>query len=220
MELSANLANLGKYTAGTLTDTVLFFPTTKEQVQSPLRSIGVDGLRYSEFIVTQYSANVSGLAQCLEEYPNLDELNYLAHQLEGMTPSQKEKYSAALRHGEYGGSLPDLINLTYNLDCYEFLPEVKSYEDYGRYLVDNGREFRLPPKAGYYFDYAAYGDDTIINEGGDITPWGYIYNHRKTPFRQVYTQGQCPKEYKVFQYPLQSNRKAPTSQRSRDSPIR
>lgn len=46
MEFSANVANLGKYNAGVLAAAWLFFPVTTEQVQSVLREIGVDGLRY------------------------------------------------------------------------------------------------------------------------------------------------------------------------------
>ena len=47
MEFSANIANLGKYNAGVLAAAWLSFPATTEQVQSVLREIGVDGLRYA-----------------------------------------------------------------------------------------------------------------------------------------------------------------------------
>ena len=46
MEFHANIANLGKYSAGQLAETILSFPATTEQVQAALREIGVDGLRY------------------------------------------------------------------------------------------------------------------------------------------------------------------------------
>ena len=50
MEFAANIANLGKYSAGVLAAAQLSFPTTTEQVQSVLREIGVDGLRYLSLI--------------------------------------------------------------------------------------------------------------------------------------------------------------------------
>lgn len=202
-EITAHIANLGKYNAGALTDAAITFPATTEQVQAALRSIGVDGLRYEEIIITEYAANVPGLADALGEYAHLDELNYLAARLDALAPEEREVFAAAVRHGEYAGNLPDLINLTYNLDCYELLPEVKTYEDYGRLLVDTGRDFTLAEQARYYFDFAQYGEETAINEGGELTPQGYIFNNR-SPCRKVYDGRSVPREYRVFRYPIQA----------------
>ena len=72
MEFSANIANLGKYNAGVLAAAWLSFPATTEQVQSVLREIGVDGLRYEETIILEYSASVKGLAAKLGEWESID----------------------------------------------------------------------------------------------------------------------------------------------------
>ena len=37
-----------------------------------------------------------------------------------------KKFEAAVALGEYAGSVKDLINLTQNLDCYDFYPDVKT----------------------------------------------------------------------------------------------
>lgn len=203
MEFSIQIANLGKYTAGILSDAKLSFPTTMQQVQEALRAIGVDGLRYAEIIICDYSISIPGLASRLEEYSSIDELNYLASRLQDLSTEERSKFAAAVEHGEYGGNLQDLINLTYNLDCYELLPSIRSYEDYGTYLIDHRREFYLPQKARFYFDYSQYGEDTLINEGGVLTPQGYIRSKREVPFIQIYDGVHFPAEYKVFQYPLQ-----------------
>ena len=50
MEFTALIANLGKYAAGIVAETPLAFPTTTEQVQKALQTIGVDGLKYEEVI--------------------------------------------------------------------------------------------------------------------------------------------------------------------------
>lgn len=222
MEFTAHIANLGKYNAGILTDALLTFPTTTEQVQAALRSIGVDGLRYEEYIVTEYSIGMDGVAPLLGEYAGIDELNYLAMRLERLSPADLEKFIAAVRHGEYASELRDLINLSYpcNLECYTLLPKVKSCEDYGRYLVDTRREFSLPKTAKFYFDYEAYGEDTSINEGGDLTPQGYIFNNRTRSFQEIYDGKDIPQEYRVFQYPIQARLQAPHGTRGRDAPIR
>ena len=105
MEFSANIANLGKYNAGVLAAAWLSFPATTEQVQSVLREIGVDGLRYEEVIILEYSTGVKGLAGRLGEFVPIDELNYLAGRIGAMTPQETEKFTAAVSHGEYGDSM-------------------------------------------------------------------------------------------------------------------
>lgn len=219
MEFAANIANLGKYSVGVLAAAQLSFPTTTEQVQSVLREIGVDGLRYGEIIVLEYSIGIKGLAGKLGEFVPIDELNYLASRIAELTPEEREKFTAAVSHGEYGDNMQDLINLTYNLDCYDFLPDVRTEEEYGRWLVDHHQEFRLPEKARLYFDYESYGEDTCINEGGDFSEQGYIYNNR-TRFQEVYDGQHVPEKYRVFRYPLQAKVRPSCSGKGRDSPSR
>lgn len=155
MEFTALIANLGKYAAGIVAETPLAFPTTTEQVQKALQTIGVDGLKYEEVIVKEYSIGIAGVAPLLGEYAHIDELNYLAKRLECLSPEDLKKFAAAVRHGEYVCSVQDLINLAYpcNLEQFMLLPEVKTYEDYGRYLVDTKRDFSLPRGARFYFNY-------------------------------------------------------------------
>lgn len=222
MEFTANIANLSKYAAGIMAEVELPFPTTTEKVQTALRSIGVDGLRYEEIIITEYSISIEGIAPVLGEYTPIDELNYLAMRMECLSPEDRAKFAAAVQCGEYASSAQDLINLSYpcNLACYTLLPEVKSYEDYGHYLVDTKREFSLPKKARFYFDFAEYGETTVINEDGDLTPQGYIFNNQTRVFQEIYNGKDIPHEYRVFQYPLQAKLQQTDQQRSRDSPVR
>lgn len=220
MEFTANIANLGKYNAGQLAETFLSFPTTTKQVQAALREIGIDGLRYEEIIILECHTSIRGLEDKIGDFDHIDELNYLASRLTELTPEQLNKFSAAAEHDEYGGSLQDLINLTYNLDCYDLLPDVKSDEDYGHYLVDTHREFFLPQTARLYFSYESYGECTAINEGGCYTPQGYIFNNRCIPFKVIYDGQHVPEQYKVFQYPIQQKIRSVRSGRSRDSPPR
>ena len=75
----AYITNLGKYSEGQLVGETLKFPATTEEVQSLLKNIGVDGVRYEEFFITAFDGDVMGLYDYLTEYENLDELNHLAH---------------------------------------------------------------------------------------------------------------------------------------------
>ena len=215
-EFTANIANLGKYSAGVLVDTTLSFPTTKEQVQAALREIGVDGLRYQEIIILEYSIGVKGVARVLGEFAHLDELNYLASRLNSLDPEERMKFTAAVEHGEYASSPADLINLTHNLDCYELDP-VQNAEEYGRWLIEELRVVELPKEAIDYFDYESYGNDTAINEGGTFTSHGYMLAGPE-PFQKVYDGQHIPEQYKVFQYPIQQKITVPRSVKGWGSP--
>jgi len=219
MEFTANIANLGKYNADVLAAAPLSFPAATEQVQAVLREIGVDGLRYEETIILEYSTSVKGLAARLDQFANIDELNYLASRIIELTPPETEKFTAAISHGEYAGNLQDLINLTYNLDCYDFLPGVRTEEEYGHHLVDTWRHFFLPPNARHYFDYEAYGEAASINEGGSFSELGYIFNNR-APFQKVYDGQHVPEKYKVFRYPMRVKVCPARSGKDRDCPSR
>ena len=57
----AYITNLGKYNEGRLVGETLKFPATTEEVQSLLKRIGVDGVRYEEIFITSFDGDVLGL---------------------------------------------------------------------------------------------------------------------------------------------------------------
>ena len=173
MMFEAYVTNLGMYPErGVEVGEYLKFPTTIEEVQALFSRIGIDGKRYEEYFITDYQSDVLGLYDHLGEYESLDELNFLAHLLEEMTPDELEKLEAVMDAGEYTGSVKDLINLTQNLDCLEFYPGV----------ID-------------YIDYEAYGRDVRINEGGHFAPGGYVFDNQ-SKFIEHYTGlDDIPEEY-------------------------
>ena len=112
-------------------------------------------------------------------------------------------FSAAVQHGEYTGTMEDLINLTYNLNCFTLYPSIGNAEEYGRILIEDLEDFELPEAIKPYIDYEAYGEDAKINEGGEFTSFGYIVNNQ-SPFENVYEGITVPKAFQVFQYPFRA----------------
>ena len=52
--------------------------------------------------------------------------SYFGKLLEMQSDGDKDKFAAAVTHGEYAGSMKDLINLAQNLDCYWLYPTVSA----------------------------------------------------------------------------------------------
>ena len=138
---AAFITNLGKYNEGELVGEWVRFPTTADEMKKVFERIGIGqadefGCVYEEWFVTDYDCYVDGLYDKLGEYVNLDELNYLASRLDEMTQSEYEQFQAAVEMGEHTRSLEDLINLTYNLDCYDVYPGIHDHDDLGRYYIE------------------------------------------------------------------------------------
>jgi len=196
--IAAYVTNLGKYNEGDLCGEYLKLPATTEDVKGLLARIGVDGVLYEETFITDYETDISGFHSCLGEYESIDELNYLAALLSDMNEWDREKFSAALEYGEYTGSVKDLINLSQNLDCYEFDPDISSDEDLGYAYADT---LEVPEHLEPYFDYEAYGRDIRLEEGGVFTDAGYVVDNRDS-FTEYYEgRDDIPDEYRIFEYP-------------------
>lgn len=111
----AYVTNLGKYNEGELVGEYLKFPTTTEEVQALFKRIGVDGVRYEEFFLTDFESDIDDLTDYMGEYENIDELNHLACLISELDEGDLEKFKAVLFSGEFSGGVKDLINLTQNL---------------------------------------------------------------------------------------------------------
>lgn len=200
--ITAFVTNLGKYNEGDLVGEWLPLPTTTEQVQACFKRIGFDGIRYEEYFITDYETPVNGLYDHLPEFANLDELNYLAAKLDEMKPGEMEKYEAAVEYGEYTGSLQDLINLTENLDCFDYLQGVHDEGDLGYYWIEESGCYDLKNMRSLanYIDYERFGRDIALDEGGTFTSNGYIRSTGDS-FHEEYDGEEIPEEYRVFAYP-------------------
>jgi antirestriction protein len=197
--IEACITNRGKYVEGELRGEWLKFPADTETVKALLAKIGVDGVLYEEYFITDYKTNLAGTRD-LGEYAGIDRLNYLAALLSEMDEHDLTKFTAAAVHGEYSGNVTDLINLTQNLDCYEFYPGVKDYDEFGRYLIFELDYEKIPDTLVDYFDYEAYGEDYVINQNGAYLDSGFIFRN-SVDFEKHYDGKRVPSQYRIFAYP-------------------
>lgn len=197
----AYITNLGKYNEGELVGEYLKFPTTPEEVQALLKRIGIDGVLYEEIFITDFDGDVLGLYDQLGEYENIDELNHLACLLSELDQSDLEKFEAVIDSGEYTSSVKDLINLTQNLDCFEFYRGVTDDETLGRIYVEDMEAIDVPEHLLNYFDYEAYGRDIRLNEDGHYAPGGYVLNNGSQFIEHYHGREDIPDEHKVFSMP-------------------
>lgn len=190
------LTNLGKYVEGSLEGEWVKLPIGKDEMQEVYRKIGIDGERYSEVFITDYDFSINEIP--IGEYANISELNYLADILKGMDDYDRSRFENALILEGGCAEVADLINLTENLDCYEFFEGITCDREYGDYLVYECDIFdgKIPAELQMYIDTEALGRDTAINDGGYYSSKGYIIRNQNT-YQEIYTGEQLPDKYKI-----------------------
>ena len=100
-------------------------PTTTQQLHAAMESVGITADNPQDFFINGYSSTEDcpfDLPLSVIQSASMDELNYFGKLLEMQSDGDKDKFTAAVAHGEYAGSMKDLINLAQNLDCYWLYP--------------------------------------------------------------------------------------------------
>ena len=72
--------------------------------------------------------------------------------------------------------IDDLINLTYSLDSYDFIPGVCDDEDLGYYYIEDASNYDTKNMGtlANYIDHERFGRDVRMDEGGRFTDDGYV----------------------------------------------
>lgn len=197
--ISVFITNLGKYNEGELVGEWLSLPTTTEEFKASLKRIGIDGLHYEEYFLTDYESIIEGVTPFINEYSNLNELNYLAFRLEELSNNDIEIYEAVIDMGGYIQSVKELINLVDNLDCFQCLWNVNDEYDLGYYWIEECGCYNLKELGSLanYFDYEKYGRDIALEHGGTFSSCGYIY-HSGESFVEDYDGKHLSEEYCIF----------------------
>lgn len=194
----AFITNLGKYNEGFLVGEWVKFPVTNEEMQAVFRRIGI-GRRYEEWFITDYDCPYAAIGKELGEYESLSELNYLAGQIMELRESD-DFWQAVLDLGENTGSVQELINLTENLDCFDYLPGVRNDYDLGYYWIEESGCYDTSNLGALsnYIDYESFGRDIRYEEGGVFGDDGYVRSNGGR-FADIYDGDieNIPEEYRI-----------------------
>ena len=146
--IEARLNNIEKEQEGVFQSTILFFPTTTEDVQAALRRIEVDGVNYKKVMLSDVNIDAQHVFYPVWEAKHIDELNYLAHRLNELTEADLTVFMAVVECSERPLSAKDMINISMNLDCYEYSFGVSDDWELGRRLAEDDERLYFPPDVG------------------------------------------------------------------------
>jgi len=190
------ITNIGKYNEGDLIGEWHKFPTTPEALAGVFERIGIDCVNYEEWFITDYETVIDGID--LNEYDDLDNVNYLAVKLEEMSKCDLEKLEAVLDYYD-GDMIAEIINLTEdnNLDCFDVYSDVHSEEDLGTYMIEESGMYdtKAMGELAQYIDYESLGRDVYLNERSEFTDSGYV--RQTSDISKVFDNSDVPEEYQI-----------------------
>ena len=166
-EIRIALTNLGAYNEGKLRFEWLTLPFTDDELQDALKRIGIDGIEYEEYFISDYEAPFT-----IGEYDNIDDLNEIAEILEGFNYIEMEIIETYL--DEINDDIHEAINVIHNGEYMLFEGCADMSEVAERYIEEMGLLHDVDDNLARYFNYEAFGRDMAIDGNFHEYQDGYI----------------------------------------------
>ena len=185
--------------------TLLQLPMPEEQLERMLIRGGMEPK--DVFDMTAIPARCpSAVVEALSDFAlshgsigTLREINQMCLALEKLTGAEQAKLAAAVQFAqpEYPFQIRHLAE---NLDEFDFIPDVKTPAEYGRYMIEQSGHFDFDPNLDEYYDYEKYGNDHISRQEGQFNKYGYISYHGTLSFEELMMEDPSgPKENEGMQ---------------------
>lgn len=144
-------------------------------------AMGVLGIRkWCQAMLLESKCCLNNIADLSEQYESLEELiekgNDLGYVLEerGQGTACFEEWFRAAMELESCIRLDEALDISENLDCYDFIPDESQWEHFGQELARRNKIIDPGSTAGMYFDYAAYCKAEIERLSLKPCTYGYI----------------------------------------------
>ena len=207
LHISAFITNLGKYNEGKLIGEWIKLPVTKDEFNQALKRIGIGSLDefgqpYEEIFISDYDCSLPAIGELLTEYESISRLNYFAACLVELSLYDLEKYTSILESGcDSFKSMDELIDLSFNLDCYDYRADIEDEYDLGYDHVIGCGLYSADELKGLipYIDFESIGKDIMIDDNGAFAENGYVRRNEDSWIKRFNGDlKDVPEEYKLF----------------------
>ena len=182
----------------------LDLPTTTEQVQAALRQIGISSDNPQGLFISGYFAEEEkrfAIPYNIVLASNVDELNFLAAQLETLSAVERAELNAALQAPQSElSSIGRITDFPENVDYYVHLPDVRGPAQLGDYYLNRSGMVDMPEEWKGGIDTAQFGRYVAQQEQGVFTEYGYLVKSGDA-WQKVHEGQPVPEEYRVLSFP-------------------
>ena len=180
----------------------LSLPTTAEQVQEALKEIHITADNQQDLFIGGFSAPEGKpleLPEVLIKAASVDELNFLAAQLQKLDAVELAELNAAMQSPAKMQTIGQLLDYAENTDCFVLI-NAKDNRSLGEYYLNDSGLFVVPDPWKPAIDTERLGNFIANEEQGTFTDYGYILR-TSDEWQRVHEGQPVPEEYRVMAYP-------------------
>ena len=180
----------------------LSLPTTAEQVQEALKEIHITADNQQDLFIGGFSAPEGKpleLPEDLIRAASVDELNFLAAQLQKLDAVELAELNAAMQSPAKMQTIGQLLDYAENTDCFVLI-NAKDNRSLGEYYLNDSGLFVVPDPWKPAIDTDRLGSFIASEEQGTFTDYGYILR-TSDEWQRVHEGQPVPEEYRVMAYP-------------------
>ena len=167
----------------------VIFPCTESEYQTTCKELELkDNYAFVRDVVKP-----KALALKKDTFVNLDEINYLAKRMDSFDQKELFSFFAAVEAGDYV-STKDLINLTFNLNCYTLIRDVSNLKNIGYNRVLSSRGC-IGVDELEKTDLEKIGRELLSTGKGIPTNYGLLFRNENVAFEDVYKGKGFPAYY-------------------------
>ena len=180
----------------------LSLPTSAEQVQEALKEIHITADNQQDLFIGGFSAPEEKpleLPEDLIKAASVDELNFLAAQLQKLDAVELAELNAAMQSPAKMQTIGQLLDYAENTDCFVLI-NAKDNRSLGEYYLNDSGLFVVPDPWKPAIDTERLGSFIANEEQGTFTDYGYILR-TSDKWQRVHEGRPVPEEYRVMAYP-------------------
>ena len=180
----------------------LSLPTSAEQVQEALKEIHITANNQQDLFIGGFSAPEGKpleLPEDLIKAASVDELNFLAAQLQKLDAVELAELNAAMQSPAKMQTIGQLLDYAENTDCFVLI-NAKDNRSLGEYYLNDSGLFVVPDPWKPAIDTDRLGSFIANEEQGTFTDYGYILR-TSDEWQRVHEGQPVPEEYRVMAYP-------------------
>ena len=180
----------------------LSLPTSAEQVQEALKEIHITADNQLDLFIDGFSApegKALELPEDLIKAASVDELNFLAAQLQKLDAVELAELNAAMQSPAKMQTIGQLLDYAENTDCFVLI-NAKDNRSLGEYYLNDSGLFVVPDPWKPAIDTDRLGSFIASEEQGTFTDYGYILR-TSDEWQRIHEGQPVPEEYRVMAYP-------------------
>ena len=180
----------------------LSLPTSAEQVQETLKEIHITADNQQDLFIGDFSAPEGKpleLPEDLIKTASVDELNFLAAQLQKLDAVELAELNAVMQSPAKMQTIGQLLDYAENTDCFVLI-NAKDNRSLGEYYLNDSGLFVVPDPWKPAIDTDRLGSFIANEEQGTFTDYGYILR-TSDEWQRVHEGQPVPEQYRVMAYP-------------------